>query len=49
MSDELSRLGPEQRELVSRWLPGAAVVADLSWGLVDATVLELVSDGSVSS
>lgn len=44
VSDELSRLGPEQRELVSRWLPGAAVVADLSWGLVDTTVLELVSD-----
>lgn len=33
----------EQQRLVDRWLPGAHVVADLSWGLIDTTVLHLRS------
>ncbi|MGO1621246.1 phosphotransferase family protein [Flaviflexus sp.] len=31
----------EQRDLVDEWLPGAEVVADLSWGLVDSTVVRV--------
>ena len=34
-------LTPEQQQLVDQWLPGARVVDDLSWGLVDTTVLHL--------
>ncbi|WP_030528701.1 aminoglycoside phosphotransferase family protein [Phycicoccus jejuensis] len=34
-------LNPEQQQLVDQWLPGACIVADLSWGLVDTTVLHL--------
>ena len=33
-----------QQRRVDRWLPGAVVVEDLSWGLVDATVLHVGSD-----
>lgn len=43
MSDELVHLRPQQRELLSRWVPDALVVADHSWGLVETTVLELDS------
>jgi tRNA A-37 threonylcarbamoyl transferase component Bud32 len=43
--DALSKLRPEQRELVARWLPDAEVVADLSWGLVETHVLEVRSGG----
>lgn len=43
MVDELSRLGPEQRDLVARWVPDARVLADHSWGLVETVVLELGS------
>ena len=44
MPDHLSQLRPEQRELLAHWVPDAKVVADLSWGLVDTIVLELVSN-----
>ncbi|GAA1651507.1 aminoglycoside phosphotransferase family protein [Actinoplanes couchii] len=33
-----------QRELLDRWLPGAEVVRDHSWGLVQTTVLEVAYD-----
>ncbi|MDO5701023.1 MAG: phosphotransferase [Bowdeniella nasicola] len=32
------RLSSAQRDLLAEWLPGAVVVADLSWGLVDSWV-----------
>lgn len=44
VADELSLLSPEQRERLARWLPDARVRADLSWGLVETKVLDLVSD-----
>lgn len=34
-------LSPRQRELLQRWLPGAVLVKDHSWGLVGTTVLEV--------
>lgn len=43
MVDRLGGLGPEQRELLLRWIPDAEVVADHSWGLVETVVLELNS------
>lgn len=39
------RLGPRQRDLLERWLPGAEVAADHSWGIVGTTVLELSHGG----
>lgn len=36
-----SRLTPEQVSLVETWFPGAVLVADLSWDLVDTAVLHL--------
>ncbi|MFC4627502.1 phosphotransferase [Promicromonospora alba] len=44
MGDELSRLRPEQRDLLGRWVPDARLLADHSWGLVDTVVLELSSN-----
>ncbi|MCP3422444.1 phosphotransferase family protein [Nocardioides pinisoli] len=44
MTDDLSRLRPEQRQQLARWIPDAKALADLSWGLVETKVLELVSD-----
>ncbi|CAM5778541.1 Aminoglycoside phosphotransferase domain-containing protein OS=Cellulomonas persica OX=76861 GN=CPE01_06600 PE=4 SV=1 [Cellulomonas persica] len=38
------RLSLRQRELVERWLPGARVLRDHSWGLVGTTVLEVAHD-----
>ena len=35
------RLSPEQRACVQAWLPGAEVVADLSWNQVDTVVLRV--------
>jgi Ser/Thr protein kinase RdoA (MazF antagonist) len=43
--DDLSKLGPEQRELVLRWLPGAEGGADLGWGLGETHVLEVRTAG----
>lgn len=34
-------LTPEQQQQIDQWLPGARVVDDLSWGLIDTTVLHL--------
>lgn len=42
MPDLLDRLSPEQRELLARWLPGAQVARDHSWGQTERAVLELV-------
>ncbi|GAA2135376.1 hypothetical protein GCM10009844_00590 [Nocardioides koreensis] len=44
MVDELSRLSPEQRGLLAGWLPEATVLADLSWGLVETRVLDVVGE-----
>ena len=35
--DSLIALTPSQRALLDEWMPGAEVVADLSWGLVGTT------------
>jgi hypothetical protein len=39
-------LTSQQRALLERWLPGASVERDHSWGLVDTTVLEMTHAGS---
>lgn len=44
MTDHLYALSPRQQELLGRWLPGAQVVRDHSWGQVERAVLELVRD-----
>ncbi|WP_307864162.1 phosphotransferase [Agrococcus sp. TF02-05] len=43
MIDEPYPLRPQQRALLARWLPDATVLADLSWGLVETTVLDVAS------
>jgi aminoglycoside phosphotransferase (APT) family kinase protein len=43
--DRVSNLSDRQRALLSAWLPGARVVRDHSWGLVERTVLEVERDG----
>lgn len=48
MTSGLDRLSPRQRCLVDQWLPGATVVEDHSWGLVERAVLELSHDGTRS-
>ncbi|KJL45367.1 aminoglycoside phosphotransferase family protein [Microbacterium trichothecenolyticum] len=35
------RLSPRQRALVAAWLPGAEVIADLSWNQVETVVLQV--------
>jgi hypothetical protein len=35
------KLSPRQRTLLNSWLPGAAVMKDHSWGIVETTVLEV--------
>jgi thiamine kinase-like enzyme len=42
----LGKLSAQQRALVDRWLPGAVVEKDHSWGLVETTVLEMTCAGS---
>lgn len=42
MPDPLDQLSPLQRELLTRWLPGAQVARDHSWGQMERAVLELV-------
>jgi thiamine kinase-like enzyme len=37
----LAALAPHQLELLEAWLPGAVVEADMSWGLVETTVLRV--------
>lgn len=38
-------LTERQRELVATWLPGARVVHDHAWGLLEGAVLEVETDG----
>lgn len=40
-------LDDAQRRLVEEWLPGAVVEDDLSWGLVETTVLEVRHGGAL--
>lgn len=44
MSDAMDRLGPEQRDLLGRWIPDLEVIADHSWKTTGTTVLEVRSD-----
>jgi len=44
--DAVPNLSGSQRALLASWLPGAEVVRDLSWGLVETTVLEVVLGGT---
>ncbi len=37
----VEKLSSDQQRILRGWLPGAVVVADHSWGLVETTVLEL--------
>lgn len=46
MPSGVDQLSQRQRELLDRWLPGAELVRDHSWGLVGTTVLELVHRGA---
>ena len=39
-------LSTAQRALVEEWMPGAQVVADLSWNRLDTVVLRVRHDGS---
>lgn len=39
------QLSSEQQDLVDRWLPGAVVEHNHSWGLVETQVLEVVHEG----
>ncbi|MFB9661260.1 phosphotransferase family protein [Glycomyces mayteni] len=43
MTEPLSALTGRQRELIGAWLPGAAVEADMGWGLVETAVLRVRS------
>lgn len=43
MASPLAKLDAAQRAFVERWAPGARVVRDHSWGLVDNAVLEIES------
>jgi hypothetical protein len=43
---ELAHLSPRQQALLDQWLPGAVVVRDRGWGLVETTVLELTQASS---
>jgi Ser/Thr protein kinase RdoA (MazF antagonist) len=41
----VDKLSAQQRTLLAQWLPGANVVRDHSWGLVETTVLEVAHAG----
>lgn len=41
----LPRLAPDQAAALDAWFPGAELVADLSWGVTDTTVLHLRHGG----
>jgi len=45
VTDGLEKLTATQQSLLTEWLPGAVVVKDHSWGLVQTTVLEVTHDG----
>ncbi|MFE5340288.1 phosphotransferase family protein [Isoptericola sp. NPDC056578] len=42
---DLRALSDRQRELLSAWLPDVAVKEDMSWGLVETTVLRVAAGG----
>ncbi|HTJ32571.1 MAG TPA: aminoglycoside phosphotransferase family protein [Dactylosporangium sp.] len=46
MTSGLGDLSARQRALLQRWLPGASVERNHSWGLVETTVLEMTCAGS---
>lgn len=46
LAAECSTLSAQQRLLLSKWLPGASVEEDHSWGLVETTVLKVICAGS---
>ncbi|MEU4554031.1 aminoglycoside/choline kinase family phosphotransferase [Micromonospora violae] len=46
MASGLASLSARQLALLGRWLPGAKVERDHSWGLVQTTVLEMTHAGS---
>jgi hypothetical protein len=46
VTSALEKLSSGQRDLLDRWLPGAEVERDHSWGLVETTVLEVARAGS---
>lgn len=48
MGSGLGQLSPPQAHLLERWLPGAQVIRDHSWGLVGTTVLELRAQNGTS-
>ncbi|WP_026922589.1 phosphotransferase [Glycomyces arizonensis] len=39
MAHPIGTLAPHQRALIEAWLPGVEIEADMSWGLVETTVL----------
>ncbi|MEU2199271.1 hypothetical protein [Isoptericola sp. NPDC019482] len=41
----LTSLAARQRDVLTSWLPDLAVEADMSWGLVETTVLRVTSGG----
>lgn len=47
MAHPLSVLSPRQRALIEDWLPGIEVEADMSWELVQTTVLRARAGGQV--
>ncbi|GAA4264064.1 aminoglycoside phosphotransferase family protein [Dactylosporangium darangshiense] len=46
MTSGLGKLSARQRALLERWLPGASVERNHSWGLVETTVLEMTCAGA---
>lgn len=46
MTSDFRTLSPQQQALLQRWLPGARVAADHSWGQVQTTVLEVLHAGT---
>jgi aminoglycoside phosphotransferase len=47
MNQPFPALTPRQRELIEAWLPGIEVEADMSWGLVETTVLRARVDEQI--
>lgn len=45
MARGFGELSAQQRHLLERWLPGAEVVRDHSWGVAETTVLEVMHAG----
>jgi hypothetical protein len=45
MTSAAAKLSQRQRDILERWLPGAEVVRDHSWGLIGTVVLQLNHNG----